>query len=513
MKKLLLLALGATLSISLSAEEAKWTASVNGIFKDDTAVNSGVVTIDASSNSYVAGSYNQDATINGEAFSAIGNSAYIAKYDAAGTVKWTISFEGAATVKSMTTDADGNLYIAGIFADEVILGSTDSNTATIEGAKMGDAFTTSLCASFIAKYTSAGVLAAHTEFVPEKLSEAPETYEPEDGDIYFRINHIYTDGSKVYASALYTNETTKDNVTFKGQILDPFGIGFYMDIRGASTLSLNTDFTSCEKIATCEGGMDYDAFAAFLPTAATVGVIDGTVYSVFAATGQAAFTYGSETKSLTNALSEVSFTFITSDGKFASYKIENAEGEQAQNDIPYAFASNGANVECIGEQWTKKDDVTTHEIFVYTLAGGNPENATVNSYVAQEGDTQYSTITGAAFANGNWIFAAEGRDAKGNASNTFRTYTLANGVLAAAPEANAYTLGSNGKVVTYATIAGTGTTYAQYAAPTSGIDDIVIGDENAPVEYYNLQGIRVDNPTPGMYIMRQGTKTSKVIIR
>lgn len=35
-------------------------------------------------------------------------------------------------------------------------------------------------------------------------------------------------------------------------------------------------------------------------------------------------------------------------------------------------------------------------------------------------------------------------------------------------------------------------------------------DENAPVEYFNLQGVKVDNPEHGIYIRRQGNKTTKV---
>ncbi len=49
----------------------------------------------------------------------------------------------------------------------------------------------------------------------------------------------------------------------------------------------------------------------------------------------------------------------------------------------------------------------------------------------------------------------------------------------------------------------------------SGVNDIRQDnvDENAPVEYYNLQGIRVAEPTNGLYIRRQGNTTSKVIIK
>ena len=36
-------------------------------------------------------------------------------------------------------------------------------------------------------------------------------------------------------------------------------------------------------------------------------------------------------------------------------------------------------------------------------------------------------------------------------------------------------------------------------------------DVNAPVEYFNLQGVRVANPENGLYIMRQGNKVTKVI--
>ena len=45
---------------------------------------------------------------------------------------------------------------------------------------------------------------------------------------------------------------------------------------------------------------------------------------------------------------------------------------------------------------------------------------------------------------------------------------------------------------------------------SSGIDGIVV-DEEAPVDYYNLQGIRVAEPTNGLYIRRQGNKATKVV--
>ena len=49
------------------------------------------------------------------------------------------------------------------------------------------------------------------------------------------------------------------------------------------------------------------------------------------------------------------------------------------------------------------------------------------------------------------------------------------------------------------------------STPTA-IEDIVITEEKEP-EYYNLQGMRVKDPTPGIYIVRRGNKTSKEVVR
>jgi hypothetical protein len=49
--------------------------------------------------------------------------------------------------------------------------------------------------------------------------------------------------------------------------------------------------------------------------------------------------------------------------------------------------------------------------------------------------------------------------------------------------------------------------------PSSAVNDIIADDANAPVEYFNLQGVRVNNPENGLFIRRQGGKASKVIIR
>lgn len=50
-----------------------------------------------------------------------------------------------------------------------------------------------------------------------------------------------------------------------------------------------------------------------------------------------------------------------------------------------------------------------------------------------------------------------------------------------------------------------------YEAESTGIE-ATKADCNAPVEYYTLQGVRVENPSNGVFIKKQGTKTEKVIL-
>lgn len=47
---------------------------------------------------------------------------------------------------------------------------------------------------------------------------------------------------------------------------------------------------------------------------------------------------------------------------------------------------------------------------------------------------------------------------------------------------------------------------------TLGIDAVETEAAEAPAEYYTLQGIRVDKPRSGIYILRQGNKATKVIL-
>ncbi|MDE6270394.1 MAG: hypothetical protein K2M12_06015 [Muribaculaceae bacterium] len=48
---------------------------------------------------------------------------------------------------------------------------------------------------------------------------------------------------------------------------------------------------------------------------------------------------------------------------------------------------------------------------------------------------------------------------------------------------------------------------------TDGVNEVESDLSDAPVEYYNLQGVRVAEPATGMFIKRQGNKVTKVYLR
>ena len=47
----------------------------------------------------------------------------------------------------------------------------------------------------------------------------------------------------------------------------------------------------------------------------------------------------------------------------------------------------------------------------------------------------------------------------------------------------------------------------------SGVDGIEADDSDAAPVYYNLQGVRVDTPSAGLYIVVRGNKVTKEVVR
>lgn len=126
------------------------------------------------------------------------------------------------------------------------------------------------------------------------------------------------------------------------------------------------------------------------------------------------------------------------------------------------------------------------------LYGGNTLTVSVpNGYYLTEISFTTDSSKGS-FNNGTTATAGSFSGLSWTASGQNNTVTITNG-------------GSSGHVRIQ-------TITVKYAEIPSGIADIE-AEENGVVEYFNLQGVRVDEPANGLYIRRAGNKVEKVIVR
>ena len=191
---------------------------------------------------------------------------------------------------------------------------------------------------------------------------------------------------------------------------------------------------------------------------------------------------------------------------------------------PIEKPESGKGVEITGQVFTTASGVkmTIGE----TGTGNKPVIWTLGGTGANAGKVDFRMYTGWSFtisAPDKYLLAGvemskfDGNFAITPSAGTFtpdgNTATWMAPVVVTLADDNAY----DGKSVTFTA---NGTTRIQtikvYVVPVSGqngIEDVIMGDEDAPVEYYNLQGVRVMNPTAGLYIVKQGSKVSKAILR
>ncbi|MCI7283195.1 MAG: T9SS C-terminal target domain-containing protein, partial [Prevotella sp.] len=167
MKRITFSVMMALASMVANAQEtlATWTATLNTTEKVSDLQRGAPMTIDNEGNAIVTGTYTKDVAFASSYLEPIATSAFVAKYDKAGSKKWAAGLKGAATVKAVANDAEGNIYVAGNFADIVqILDGTGEQKATING-KEG---VTRQVSAFIVKYSKDGDYVASKVIIPEQ---------------------------------------------------------------------------------------------------------------------------------------------------------------------------------------------------------------------------------------------------------------------------------------------------------------------------------------------------------
>jgi hypothetical protein len=132
----------------------------------------------------------------------------------------------------------------------------------------------------------------------------------------------------------------------------------------------------------------------------------------------------------------------------------------------------------------------TTELRIYKSAtltiSANNDGEYINSMELTTSSSFAATVDKGTYANNKW----EAKDADGKpVAATSVTFTLT----------------ANSRLSTLNVVLG--------SDPTAVSNIAVDNTDNAPVEYYNLQGVRVLNPSNGLYIARQGGKSYKIILK
>lgn len=110
----------------------------------------------------------------------------------------------------------------------------------------------------------------------------------------------------------------------------------------------------------------------------------------------------------------------------------------------------------------------------------------------------------AQICNSGWTdFELAGEKVTNDDNTVSITYPLTADVIATVNKALEVIVNSNANVLSVK---------IPVAEEPAGIDNVAV-DENAPVEYFNLQGVKVANPSNGIYVVRQGNKVSKVLVK
>ncbi len=285
------------------------------------------------------------------------------------------------------------------------------------------------------------------------------------------------------------------------------------DLKSTYKLDMSTvsGYTAarCDQMGRIVGNMlsDEGAYAFIVPNGATQvlivkianGAIDAGYTQLSTACGvalststiaQPAFATVAEIDALMDENGDVSNSFVMRNRSYPQNVYtwkEDASAMEAKsftNSTAEGYSTKNASSE--GFDWFKLGDVS---YYIMPLTTDGTTNGRSNAFAIFDGE-------------GN-IKAYHAEDLKTGVGQGMGSFIVA-------PR-------DNNSVFIYQFMAGTvAKKFIYHNGKTTGVEEIeaaAAADENAPVEYYNLQGIKVKNPSNGIFIKVQGSKVSKVLIR
>lgn len=293
------------------------------------------MTIDNEGNAIVTGSYTTDLSFAASNLEATATSAFVAKYDKAGNRKWAAGLNGAATINAITTDAEGNIYAAGVFADVVkILNANGESKQTITGMADRDDKAT----GFIVKYSKDGEYVASKTITPKTNAALAGMVLMDFSSAGFYTKKLIVDGTKLYLSAAYKGDVNVDNVALSGKYVTIIDGLAFQDAVSMCVLSFNTSDLGDAKTVSYFGAKDQTTTDRLYQTEdVNFDVHDGKVYVGYVACGEEMTLYaGNSTSDVPLAyrgdgINEHGYILAVIDGNNVTKKVFHSEETDNMN--------------------------------------------------------------------------------------------------------------------------------------------------------------------------------------
>lgn len=525
-----------------------WTQTQTVYKQKSDAVNSAPVTITADGDVIVSSSFNAGTlSVGSLVVRAVAKSSYIQKLNAAGTSQWAVALLGAAEIKSLTSDTDGNVYAVGVFADKVTL---TTKTGTVAATLQGNSGTTK-SSLFVLKYSKDGALLAYksaTSSVDATVSASGKYFYEASEAAYVRSTKAVWANNKLYFTAQYTGVSNLDGVELKGDYLDYEGF-MYVDIPRMSVLSVDASNLSGLKkeytVKTNVTGLEEQAGVSSLNFA----VNNGTLYVASVATGPVIVETSNKTETLNAGKDGDSFNygFIYSEvgsttnnklfngGKLATLNSNNSINDLLVDDSNVYVAGTYNTNNVFGQSVTFQGG---SDSFVAAFAKGTTNvQWLVNSGVNEGDATKYAEkVTGLVVADNKLLLTGYTEETSTHTVKDGFVYNVTTSGTKTSVGSNVVLgLASDSKQVVTSGVNELNSVFNGYAlSTTTGINQLtetndvvrngnVFSFEKAQdAVVVDLQGrvvlrasntttLSVDNLVKGVYVLKVGTKAVKFV--
>lgn len=525
-----------------------WTQTQTVYKQKNDAVNSAPVTITADGDVIVSSSFNAGTlSVGGLVVRAVAKSSYIQKLNAAGTSQWAVALLGAAEVKSLTSDTDGNIYAVGVFADQLKL---TTKTGTVAATLQGNSGTTK-SSLFILKYSKDGALLAYksaTSSVDATVSASGKYFYEASEAAYIRSTKAVWANNKLYFTAQYTGVSNLDGVELKGDYLDYEGF-MYVDIPRMSVLSVDASNLSGLKkeytVQTNVTGLGEQTGVSSLNFA----VNNGTLYVASVATGAVVVETSDKTENFNAGKDgeDLKYGFIYSEvgsttnnklfdgGKLATLNSNNSINDLLVDDSNVYVAGTYNTNNVFGQSVTFQGG---SDSFVAAFAKGTTNVQWVVNSGVNEGDaTKYAEkVTGLVVADNKLLLTGYTEETTEHTIKTGFVYNVTTSGTKTSVGSNVVLgLASDSKQVVTSGVNELNSVFNGYAlSTTTGINqltetndvvrngnvfsfekaqDAVVVDLQGRVvlRASNTTNLSVDNLVKGVYVLKVGTKAVKFV--